>query len=127
MPYSDAKWEHLYGRSETPPSAEEREWNNRFRHLLVLFGDAAAAVVVRATDEAERGVVDVIVRSDGADFEKLYVPGLRRAGDLGTAAEVAGDALVIHGAGERFALPNVKIARDRLDAAGIVQRLKSRR
>jgi 3-oxoacyl-[acyl-carrier-protein] synthase III len=75
MPFTDSQWEYLYGRSETPPSAAEREWNNRFRHLLVLFGDAAAAVVIQATDDDRRGVLDVIVRSDGADYDKLYVPG----------------------------------------------------
>jgi 3-oxoacyl-[acyl-carrier-protein] synthase-3 len=30
------------------PDREEREWNTRFRHLTVLFGDAGAAVVLRA-------------------------------------------------------------------------------
>jgi 3-oxoacyl-[acyl-carrier-protein] synthase-3 len=75
MPYSQAQWDYLYGRADTPPTAAEREWNNRFRHLTVLFGDAAAAVVIRASDDERRGVLDVIVRSDGAEYDKLYVPG----------------------------------------------------
>lgn len=75
MPYTEAQWEHLYGRSDVAPTAEEREWNNRFRHLLVLFGDGAAAVVVRAAEDDRRGVLDIIVRSDGAEYDKLYVPG----------------------------------------------------
>jgi 3-oxoacyl-[acyl-carrier-protein] synthase-3 len=75
MPYTKAQWNYLYGSADTPPTAEEREWNNRFRHLLVLFGDGAAAVVLRASDDERRGVLDVIVRSDGAEYDKLYVPG----------------------------------------------------
>jgi 3-oxoacyl-[acyl-carrier-protein] synthase-3 len=75
MPFSDAEWEYLYGRSDTPPTEAERASNNRFRHLMVLFGDAAAAVVLKADDDARRGVLDAIVRSDGADYDKLYVPG----------------------------------------------------
>src|SRR5262249_457138 len=50
-------------------------WNTRFRHLTVLFGDAGAAVVLRATDEPRRGVIDSVLRTSGADYEKLYVPG----------------------------------------------------
>jgi 3-oxoacyl-[acyl-carrier-protein] synthase III len=76
MPYSQACWDYMYGKSQTPPSKEEYDWNSRFRHLVVLFGDAGAAVVMKAMpDEAGRGVVDQILHTDGADFEKLYVPG----------------------------------------------------
>src|SRR5262249_34605105 len=74
MPWTN-NWDYLYGKSDVPPTAEEREWNSRFRHLTVLFGDAAAAVVVEARD-GEHGVVDQILHTDGADFEKLYVPGV---------------------------------------------------
>jgi 3-oxoacyl-[acyl-carrier-protein] synthase-3 len=75
MPWTEAQFEYVYGRSTTPPTTEERAWNNRFRHLTVLFGDAAAAVVVRASEDGERGVMGAIVRSDGAEYDKLYVPG----------------------------------------------------
>jgi 3-oxoacyl-[acyl-carrier-protein] synthase-3 len=75
MPYSAANWEYLYGRSEVPPTAEEWAHNTRFRHLVVLFGDAAAAVVIRAEDDPGRGIVDCALHTDGAEYEKLYVPG----------------------------------------------------
>jgi 3-oxoacyl-[acyl-carrier-protein] synthase-3 len=74
MPYSAANWEYLYGRSEVGPTSEEFAWNSRFRHLTVLFGDAGAAVVLRAQD-GERGILDQELHTDGADFDKLYVPG----------------------------------------------------
>jgi 3-oxoacyl-[acyl-carrier-protein] synthase-3 len=72
MPWTS--WDYLYGVSETPPSAEEHAWNSRFRHLTVLFGDGAAAVVLQAS-EGERGLLDTVLHSDGTDYDKLYVPG----------------------------------------------------
>jgi 3-oxoacyl-[acyl-carrier-protein] synthase III len=74
MPYAAANWEYLYGRSDVAPTPEEFAWNTRFRHLTVLFGDAGAAVVLRAQD-GERGILDQELHTDGADFDKLYVPG----------------------------------------------------
>ena len=75
MPWTEEQFEYIYGRSDTPPTAQEREWNNRFRHLTVLFGDAAAAVVLRAAPDGDRGVIDAILKMDGAEYDKLYVPG----------------------------------------------------
>jgi 3-oxoacyl-[acyl-carrier-protein] synthase-3 len=76
LPFTAAQLEYMYGRSDVGPTPEEYEWNNRFRHLTALFGDAAAAVVVRAHEaEDGRGVIDAILRSDGAEYTKLYVPG----------------------------------------------------
>jgi 3-oxoacyl-[acyl-carrier-protein] synthase III len=74
MPWSEAQFRYLYGTSDVPPTEEERAWNTRFRHLTVLFGDAGAAVVVKAQD-GERGVLDHELHADGADYDKLYVPG----------------------------------------------------
>src|SRR5262245_8742348 len=75
MPWDAPQWEHLYGRSDTPPTPEEREWNSRFRHLTVLFGDAGSAVVVQAKDGGERGIIAQTLHTDGADYDTLYVPG----------------------------------------------------
>ena len=75
MPYTAANWDYLYGRGDVPPTPAEYEWNSRFRHLTVLFGDAGAAVVLRAQDGEARGVLDSILCTDGADYDKLYVPG----------------------------------------------------
>jgi 3-oxoacyl-[acyl-carrier-protein] synthase-3 len=42
----------------------------------VLFGDAGAAVLVKAMpDHDGRGVIDQILKTDGTDYDKLYVPG----------------------------------------------------
>jgi 3-oxoacyl-[acyl-carrier-protein] synthase-3 len=76
MPFSPDNWDYMYGRGDVRPTPEEYERNTRFRNLTVLFGDAGAAVVVKAVDEsAGRGVIDSILCSDGTDYDKLFVPG----------------------------------------------------
>jgi len=77
MPYSDATWAVIEGRSDDPVSDADREWNTRFRHLLVLFGDAAGAFVFRASDADDgRGILGSELYGDGASKEILHVPGL---------------------------------------------------
>ena len=75
---------------------------------LVATGDAAlAGILASAIVRPPVAILDVgdfDTSDDAAYVERLYAPGLRRAGDLNTAAEVAGDAVVIHGAGEQFVL-----------------------
>lgn len=84
MPWTRANWDFMLGRGETPPTPEELAWNNKFRHLTVLFGDGAAAVVLQAAadgasgagaGERPRGLLDHELHTDGRDFDKLYVPG----------------------------------------------------
>jgi 3-oxoacyl-[acyl-carrier-protein] synthase-3 len=57
---------------------EDGEWdvNTRTRHLTVLFGDAAAAVVLRAGGSQGTGVVDTMLFAEGAEADKLCVPGV---------------------------------------------------
>jgi 3-oxoacyl-[acyl-carrier-protein] synthase-3 len=75
MPWTRSNFEYLYGRSEIPPTREEMEWNSRFRHLTVLFGDGGAAVIVQSREDGSRGLIDSILHTDGTDYDKLYVPG----------------------------------------------------
>jgi 3-oxoacyl-[acyl-carrier-protein] synthase-3 len=75
MPWSGASWDYLLGRSDVPPTLEDRAWNDRFRHLTVLFGDGGGAVVLRASEDGGSGVIDHALYADGRDFDKLYVPG----------------------------------------------------
>ena len=75
MPWTRENFAYAIGESDTPPTKEEWDWNSRFRHLVVLFGDAGSAVVLRAAEGGERGVVDHELHGAGADYEKLYVPG----------------------------------------------------
>jgi 3-oxoacyl-[acyl-carrier-protein] synthase-3 len=75
MPFSQRTWDVIHGRDPGPVSPEEFEWNSRFRHLLVLFGDAASAVVIQSHEGEDRGVIESILCGDGKELEKLYVPG----------------------------------------------------
>ncbi len=75
MPWTAQNYAYALGESEVPPTQEERDWNSRFRHLVVLFGDAGAAVVLRASENGERGCLDHQLHASGAEYQRLYVPG----------------------------------------------------
>ncbi len=75
MPWTAQNYAYALGESDVPPTKEEWDWNSRFRHLVVLFGDAGAAVVLRASEDGERGVLDHELHGAGAELERLYVPG----------------------------------------------------
>jgi 3-oxoacyl-[acyl-carrier-protein] synthase-3 len=75
MPHTKRAWEVLYGRDPGPLPAEEFERNSRFRHLYVLFGDAAGAMVFRAEQNTERGILAHKLVGDGNHKDILYVPG----------------------------------------------------
>jgi 3-oxoacyl-[acyl-carrier-protein] synthase-3 len=75
MPFSDRTFEVLHGRDPGPLSDEDFQWNSKFRHLLVLFGDAAGAMVFRAQEEDGRGILASALYGDGNHRDILYVPG----------------------------------------------------
>jgi 3-oxoacyl-[acyl-carrier-protein] synthase-3 len=79
MPFTDHTWDVLlHGEDEV--TAEEREWNNRFRHLVVLFGDGAGAMVFRTGDGNDgRGILGSRLYADGGHKDILFVPGLGSA------------------------------------------------
>lgn len=76
MPFSARTWEVLEGRDPGPLDEADFAWNSKFRHLLVLFGDAAGAMVFRARPASEgRGILGSALFGDGAEKKILYVPG----------------------------------------------------
>jgi 3-oxoacyl-[acyl-carrier-protein] synthase-3 len=76
MPFTPHTWDVLLGRDPGPVTEEEFAWNSRFRHLLVLFGDGAGAMVFQARDDADgRGIVGSALYGDGNHKQILYVPG----------------------------------------------------
>jgi 3-oxoacyl-[acyl-carrier-protein] synthase-3 len=75
MPWTSANYAYALGETDVPPTKEEWDWNSRFRHLVVLFGDAGAAVVLRAAEGGDRGVLDHELHGAGAEYQRLYVPG----------------------------------------------------
>jgi 3-oxoacyl-[acyl-carrier-protein] synthase-3 len=76
MPFSERTFEVLHERAPGPLSEEDFQWNSRFRHLLVLFGDGAGAMVFRAEEGSERGILASALYGDGNHKDILYVPGL---------------------------------------------------
>jgi dienelactone hydrolase len=88
------------------------------RAMLVAVGDwGPAALLALATAPVRRAIVDVMEfdnTSDAAFVERLYVPGLRRAGDLQTAVSMSTAHVVIHNAGDRFTLTGPMIEKRRL-------------
>ena len=92
--------------------------------ILVAAGDAALAGALASAVEPPRlAILDVqgfdTSRDDGFRSH-LYVPGLRRAGDLQTASEIARGRLVIHNAGPEFAATGARVQQEHLTAADIV-------
>jgi hypothetical protein len=95
---------------------------------LVAAGDAAlAGLLAAAIAQPGKAVLDVGTFDTASDDDfvaRLYIPGLRRAGDLQTAAAMAGpDRLVVHGAGDRFALAGVTVLHTKLTPREIAGRL----
>jgi 3-oxoacyl-[acyl-carrier-protein] synthase-3 len=77
MPFSSRTFEVLHGRDPGPLSEQDRAWNSQFRHLLVLFGDGAGAMVFRRGEagDGDRGILGAVLYGDGAHRDILYVPG----------------------------------------------------
>lgn len=76
MPYSEHTWDVLYGRSDGPLQEGVFEWNSQYRHLVVLFGDAAGAMVFKASEADDgRGILGSVLLGEGRGRDILYVPG----------------------------------------------------
>lgn len=74
MPFSKTAWKVLMGETTEEVPKEERDWHSKFRHLTVLFGDAAGACVLGPTEDPKRGLLGYALHSDGRNVEALYVP-----------------------------------------------------
>src|SRR5688572_24409239 len=96
--------------------------------VLISAGDAAlAGMLALAIETGRRAVLDVgdfDTTSDDAFVERLYMPGLRRAGDLSTAAALVGDRVVVHNAGARFTPDGIAVKREKLTPKEIVALLR---
>lgn len=57
------------------------------RGVCILFGDAAGAVVVKATDDASKGIIAQATHADGSGWRDLFMPGW--AEHVGAGEELA--------------------------------------
>ena len=95
---------------------------------LVADGDAAlAALLASAVASVPVAILDVgrfDTSNDSGYLERLYIPGLRRAGDLRTAASLARGKVVAHNAGDRFTVAGVEVQSRALTAGEIMAALR---
>jgi hypothetical protein len=85
------------------------------------------ALLATAVTPVARAVIDVDRFDNGSDqafVERLYVPGLRRAGDLQTAIAMTNGRVVIHNAGDRFALAGARVQKEMLTAEQVAALLR---
>ena len=127
-----AKIDHFdtYNRTEASQRVADivRTLGDNPGALLVAGGDLGpAAVLAAAIVPVARAVIDVAQfdnRSDQAFVDRLYIPGLRRAGDFQTAIRMAAGAIVLHNAGGQFHLEDGSVLSEKLTAAAIVDMLR---
>jgi len=50
------------------------EYSDRHRHIAVIFGDGAGAVVLQRSEEKNKGILSTHLYSDGSLAEELYCP-----------------------------------------------------
>lgn len=76
MPWTKDAVELVLGRSQKPIPEHERALNTQFRDRTSLFGDAAGALVLTASNDEKSGVLGFAIHSDGTKAQSLYVPGV---------------------------------------------------
>ena len=96
--------------------------------VLVAAGDdALASLLALAVEPGRRAVLDVNqfdATSDEPFVQRLYIPGLRRAGDFSTAGALAGSRVVLHNASGSFTAEGATIRREKLTPREIVALLR---
>ena len=76
FPWTESEWAVLFGESDGPVSEEAFAWGTAHRDRAVIFGDGGGAFVLEANASGDgRGFLGFQMRTDGAHWDKLYVPG----------------------------------------------------
>jgi hypothetical protein len=92
--------------------------------VLVADGDAAlAALLAVAIAPVRKAIVNVRsfdISSDAQFVDRVYIPGLRRAGDFQTAAGMARGEVIVHGAGDTFRVTGIRVEREGLSPRQVV-------
>lgn len=95
--------------------------------LVAAGNDALVSLLALAVEPGRRAVLDVDQFDPARDEElvaRVYIPGLRRAGDFSTAAALAGDRVVIHNAGAPFTISGVSVRREKMRTQEILDALR---
>jgi hypothetical protein len=95
---------------------------------VIAEGDAAlASILASAIVPIPLAILDVNGFDSSNDQElvdHLYIPGLRRAGDLTTAAAMARGEIVVHNTGPSFSIAGLRPHNAKMSATEIVTRLR---
>jgi 3-oxoacyl-[acyl-carrier-protein] synthase-3 len=76
MPWPESVWDVMLGKTSDPCDAFWYQRATGMRDRAVLFGDGAGAVVLEANESGDgRGFLGFLMYTDGAHWNKLYVPG----------------------------------------------------
>ena len=76
MPWPESVWDVMLGRADGPCDPYWYERATGMRDRAVLFGDGAGAMVLEANESGDgRGFLGFVMKTDGAHWDKLYVPG----------------------------------------------------
>ncbi|HHQ48358.1 MAG TPA: ketoacyl-ACP synthase III [Acidobacteria bacterium] len=73
MPWSERSWQVAKGETDEPLPAEEIARNTETRDRTVLFGDGGGAMVLEPSENG-RGILDVLVKTDGTEVKRLWTP-----------------------------------------------------
>ena len=96
--------------------------------MIVAGGDfGLPALLAAAVVPVARAIVDVGRFDNGSDqafVERVYIPGLRRAGDFQTAIAMTRGRVEIHNAADRFTLEGARVQRDKLTPQQIAALLR---
>jgi 3-oxoacyl-[acyl-carrier-protein] synthase-3 len=76
MPWPESVWDVMLGKAPGPCDPFWYERATGMRDRAVLFGDGAGAMVLEANDSGDgRGFLGFVMKTDGTNWNKLYVPG----------------------------------------------------
>ncbi len=96
--------------------------------MLVADGELGpAALLAIAVVPVPRAVIDVEQFDNASDQEfvdRLYIPGIRRAGDFRTAIGMAAGSVTVHDAGDRFKLDGARVLREKQSPSEIAALLR---
>jgi len=128
-----AKINHFETYNRTPASQRVADivaaLRQHPRAAIVARGDAAlAALLAVSVEPSSRAVLDVDrfdISSDQEYVDRVFVPGIRRAGDFQTAAASKDGLVIVHNAGDRFAVKGLQVRPQPLSVKEIVSIITS--
>lgn len=106
--------------------SQNMDYSDNGRSVCIIFGDAAGAAILRASDDANLGIVAQAMHADGSGADELYFPRLQRdipasVRERGEADKVVLNTLQMNGRSVfRFAVGTFpQLIQETLDKAGL--------